>query len=65
MTASPLPCVNVMAVVAFASRFADTRMGVTGDIEPGPDLQKVFDLQFTLLRTIISDQIDMRTPRAD
>ena len=59
MTASPLPCVNVMAVVAFASRFADTRMGVTGDIEPG------LDLQFTLLRTIISDQIDTRTPRAN
>ena len=56
---------GTVTVVAFASRFADTRMGVTGDIEPGPDLQKVFDLQFTLLRTIISDQIDMRTPRAD
>ena len=39
--------------VGLGARFTDPRMGVTGDIEPWPDLRRVFDLQFTLLSAIV------------
>jgi hypothetical protein len=43
-----------VTVVGFGSRFADTRMGVTGDVVPDAELRRVFDLEFTLLREILS-----------
>jgi len=43
-----------VTVVGFASRFADARMGVTGDVVPDAELRRVYDLEFTLLKDIIS-----------
>ncbi|MFW6108266.1 MAG: hypothetical protein ACOC8D_00485 [bacterium] len=48
---------GTVTAVGFGSRFADSNMGVTGDVEPGPDLRKVFDLQFTLLRAIVEGKL--------
>ncbi len=43
-----------VTVVGFASRLADARMGVTGDVVPDAELRRVYDLEFTLLKDIIS-----------
>ncbi len=43
-----------VTVVGFGSRWADARMGVTGDVVPDAELRRVFDLEFTLLRGILS-----------
>jgi hypothetical protein len=43
-----------VTVVGFASRWADARMGVTGDVVPDAELRRVFDLEFTLLKDILS-----------
>jgi len=42
-----------VTVVGFGSRFTDANMGVTGDVIPGDELKKVYDLLFSMLRTII------------
>ena len=42
-----------VVVVGFGERFADARMGVTGDVVPNPDLRRVFDYQFMLLRMLM------------
>jgi hypothetical protein len=44
---------GTVTAVSFGSRFSDFRMGVTGDIVPDPQLRKVYDLQFQLMRSII------------
>jgi len=44
---------GTVTLIGFASRFNDDQMGVTGDVEPGPELRKVFDLQFALVRHIL------------
>ncbi len=43
-----------VTVVGFGSRWADARMGVTGDVVPDAELRRVFDLEFMLLRDILS-----------
>ncbi len=43
-----------VTVVGFASRFTDARMGVTGDVVPDAELRRVYDLEFMLLKDIIS-----------
>jgi hypothetical protein len=45
---------GTVTVIGFGSRFADAYMGVTGDVVPSPELRKVFDLQFAMLRAIVS-----------
>jgi hypothetical protein len=52
---------GAVVAIGFGSRFADPSMGVTGDVVPDADLRKVFDLQFTLLRAIIQDQLPATT----
>ena len=39
--------------IGFGERFTDPKMGVTGDIIPGPELLEVYDVQFSMLRAII------------
>jgi len=46
---------GTVTVLGFGSRFADTKMGVTGDVVPGESLRNVFELQFTLLRSLLPD----------
>jgi hypothetical protein len=43
-----------VTVIGFGSRFADAHMGVTGDITPDAELRRVYDLEFTLLKDILS-----------
>ena len=45
---------GTVTVVGFSSRFADAYMGITGDVVPSDELRKVFDLQFAILRDIVS-----------
>jgi hypothetical protein len=45
---------GTVTVIGFGSRFADAYMGVTGDVVPDDELRKVFDLQFTILKNIVS-----------
>ena len=45
---------GTVTVVGFGSRFADAYMGVTGDVVPDDELRKVFDLQFMILKNIVS-----------
>jgi len=45
---------GTVTVVGFGSRFADAYMGVTGDVVPDDQLRKVFDLQFMILKNIVS-----------
>jgi len=44
---------GTVTVIGFGSRFTDPQMGVTGDVVPSPDLRKVYDFQFALLRAIV------------
>jgi len=46
---------GTVTVVGFGTRFADAYMGVTGDVVPDDELRKVFDVQFAILRDIISE----------
>jgi len=45
---------GTVTVVGFSSRFADAYMGVTGDVVPDDELRKVFDVQFAILKDIVS-----------
>jgi hypothetical protein len=45
---------GIVTVISFGTRFADTNMGTTGDIVPNNELRKVFDLEFEILKRIIS-----------
>jgi len=49
-------------VIGFASRFTDVNMGVTGDLVPDPELRKVFDFEFGLLRRIVGDAMPATMP---
>jgi hypothetical protein len=46
---------GTVTVIGFGTRFTDAKMGVTGDVIPDASLRKVYELEFQLLRTIISD----------
>lgn len=46
---------GTVTVIGFGSRFADTYMGVTGDVVPDDELRKVFDLQFAIFKAIVSE----------
>ncbi|MBM4033765.1 MAG: hypothetical protein FJ291_18560 [Planctomycetes bacterium] len=46
-----------VVALGFGSRFSDAQMGVTGDVVPDPELRKVFDLEFALLRAIVEDRL--------
>ncbi len=44
-----------VTAIGFGSRFADLRMGVTADAEPKPEIQDVYELEYSLLRGIVED----------
>ncbi|UCD49533.1 MAG: hypothetical protein JSW27_18620 [Phycisphaerales bacterium] len=46
---------GTVTVVGFGSRFTDAKMGVTGNVIPDAALRNVYELEFQLLRTLISD----------
>ncbi len=45
---------GTVTAVGFGSRFTDTNMGVTGDAIPDPRLRQVYELQFQMLRSLVS-----------
>jgi hypothetical protein len=44
---------GTVTVIGFGSRFADRQMGVTGDVIPDASLREVFELEFSLLRSLL------------
>ncbi len=42
-----------VTVLGIGARFADVRMGVTGDVEPDATLRQVYEFQFRLLRWLL------------
>jgi len=42
-----------VTLVGFGSRFCDTQMGVIGDVVPTDDLKQVYEVEFSLLRSIV------------
>jgi len=44
---------GTVTVLGIGARFADVRMGVTGDVEPDATLRKVYEFQFDLLRWLV------------
>ncbi len=52
-------------VIGFAGRFTDFNMGVTGDLEPDPEVRKVYDVQYWLLRRIVEPQRSQGRRSAD
>jgi len=51
-----------VAVIGFGSLFVDARTGVTGDVVPDESLRTVFDLEFALLRQILSPETLRQPP---
>jgi len=45
---------GTVTVIGIGSRFCDAAMGVTGDVVPDDDLRRVFDLEFAILRHVVS-----------
>ena len=46
---------GTVTVIGFGGRFADTKMGVIGDVVPDASLRNVYELEFQLLRTVVPD----------
>jgi hypothetical protein len=44
-----------VTLVGFGSRFTDTNMGGTGDVVPDAALRSLYDLEFRLLKALVSD----------
>ena len=47
-------------VVGFGTRFNDFNMGVTGDTIPDPEMRKVYDLEYALLRWIVEGALSAK-----
>ena len=48
---------GTVTVVGFGARFTDVKMGVIGDVIPDASLRNVYELEFQLLRSVISDAL--------
>jgi len=46
---------GTVTVIGFGGRFTDANMGHTGEVVPDADLRKVFDLEFAMLKHIVSE----------
>jgi len=53
-----------VTVVGIGARFADVRMGVTGDIEPDAKLRQVYEFQYRLLRWLVEGNPTPATSKA-
>jgi hypothetical protein len=51
---------GAVTLIGFGSLFSDASMGTTADVEPNKELRKVFDLHFTLLRSIVESDTNRR-----
>lgn len=48
---------GTVTVIGFGARFTDVKMGVIGDVIPDASLRNVYELEFQLLRSVISDAL--------
>jgi hypothetical protein len=48
---------GTVTVVGFGTRFSDAKMGVIGDVIPDASLRNVYELEFQLLRAILSNTL--------
>jgi hypothetical protein len=46
-----------VTAIGFGSRFSDTNMGVTGDVDPDENLLKLYDVQYGLLRHLMDKPV--------
>ncbi len=46
---------GTVTVLGFGGRFCDQRMGVTGDVEPDATLRNVYELEYRMLRDLITE----------
>ncbi len=46
---------GTVTIIGFGSRFADAFMGASGNVVPNNELRQVYELQFRILKDIISD----------
>jgi hypothetical protein len=53
---------GTVTVIGFGSRFADRQMGVTGDVIPDAPLRDVFELEFSLLRSLLPGNKPSNSP---
>lgn len=49
---------GTVTAIGFGARFSDTNMGVTGDVNPGPDLLKLYDVEYGLLRHLMGKPVN-------
>jgi hypothetical protein len=56
---------GTVTVIGFSSRFTDFNMGVTGELEPDPELRKVYEVEYRLLRRIIDPAGQPSRERSD
>ena len=47
---------GTVTVISFGSKFSDASMGITGDVVPNIEQRKIFDLEFNIIKKIISEQ---------
>jgi len=47
---------GIVLAAGFGSLFNDENMGVTTDVEPGPELRNIYEVQFKLLRRLVEDE---------
>jgi hypothetical protein len=47
---------GTVTAIGCGARFNDSNFGVTGDVVPAEDLQKLYDLQFALLKSIVENK---------
>jgi hypothetical protein len=44
-----------VTAIGFGSRFSDVNYGVTGDVVPGEDLSKLYEVEYGLLRSLVGN----------
>lgn len=48
---------GTVTAVAFGAQFADSNMGVTGDTIPDATMRSLYEIEFQLLRSVLSDRL--------
>ncbi len=50
-----------VTAIGFGSRFSDTNMGITGDVNPDPNLLKLYDVEYGILRHLMDKPVHAPT----
>jgi hypothetical protein len=52
-----------VTAIGFGARFSDTNFGVTGDVNPGEEMLKLYELQYGILRHLMGQPVEIATTR--